>query len=221
MGRERDGPIIIMCYQYFINRAKVSRLVGNNLNPPQTYTLFYRYGNCVPYVTSRGGGPCDTEFEIGVDYVYIPYTRLNGNITELNLVLETFNFFFSELLSDCMPIVLRGLCFYYYPPCGNSTHFVPPPALCHDDCVAAQTELCLNQYIALHSYIANTVTTDLEAIGLNIVNCSDPGEFVNPLPHCCYTAIGKCSTIFIVKYIICMLKINPVHRSRLSGAVWV
>ncbi len=143
----------------------------------------------MPYVPLSGGSPCDSEFEIGVDYVYVPFTRLNGNLTELNMVLEPFKVLV-DLLSagKCTRIVLRGLCFYYYPPCGNSTHFVPPPALCYDDCVAAQTDVCPTEYDGLHNFVA---TTDLDAVGLNIVNCSDPGEFINPLPHCCYTAIGK------------------------------
>ncbi len=163
------------------------------------YSVYNRYGNCVPYVyTLHGDGPCDFEFETGVDYVYIPYKRLNGNITELNLVLETFKFFADLLSVECRPVVLRGLCYYYYPPCGNSTHIASPPAQCYDDCVAAQTEVCPEEYSALKGYIANIAAIDLEAIGLNIVNCSDPGEFVNPLPHCCYTAIGKLIDIHVL-----------------------
>ncbi len=140
----------------------------------------------MPYIPLSA---CDSQYEIGVDYVYVPFTRVNGNLTELNRLLELFIPFVDGLSVECRSIVLHGSCYYYLPPCGNSTHFVPPPAPCHDDCVAAQTQVCPDEYNSLKS-LANIAAIDVEVLGTNIVNCSDPGEFINPLPHCCYTAIG-------------------------------
>lgn len=157
-----------------------------------SHTHTFRQGNCVPYMTTPGGGLCDSVYEAGVDYVYVPFTRLNGNLTAVASILQHFVIFIDILAEECKPIVLHALmCFYYLPPCGNSTHFVPPPAICHDECLAASEVLCPDEFNGYTSFVEDISSTDFEALGFNVVNCSNPGQYINPLPHCCYTVTGE------------------------------
>ncbi len=124
----------------------------------------------------------------GVDHVYIfdeTHTEdLEARLKELEIILTLID-------EPCRTILERVMCFYVLPPCGNSTHFIPPQAICSEDCFNA-AQMCpevtiLNSFVALDDDVNVTV-------GLN---CSQPGMFIDPLPHCCVagTYISKYNCI--------------------------
>ena len=88
-----------------------------------------RYGSCVPFSEYMLGSgiPCDRVYESGTDYVYII-----ESIQTLNVIWEIEE----ELQEDsyCIDSLLRMICHYYLPPCGNSTDFEPPTSVCSDAC---------------------------------------------------------------------------------------
>ena len=78
----------------------------------------------------------------------------------------------------------RILCYYYYPPCGNTTHFQPLNAVCEDTCVNITTKLCPGEWgVALQLVEPNAA--DLAATGLTFLDCGNPGLYLDPIPHCC------------------------------------
>ncbi len=143
----------------------------------------------MPYVRPSDGGPCDSLFEEGVDYVFVPTQRASGSLEMINDRLEEFTIALDLLQEPCLTPALDAICNYYYPPCGTSAQFSPPPAMCTDDCLTVTEDICRNEFDAFVKLV-EAVPADADALGLNAINCSNPGQFINPLPHCCYGA-GK------------------------------
>ena len=81
----------------------------------------------------------------------------------------------------------RAICYYYYPPCGNNTHFAPPNALCQDVCNYLTIDLCPEEWALALNFISG-IQELLELIQLEFVNCSQPGAPLGSLPHCCSDA---------------------------------
>ena len=79
------------------------------------------------------------------------------------------------------------MCYYLYPPCGNTTHFVPPTALCEDICSYLTTELCQAEWQQILLYLEG-VGDILSHYNVKFLNCSDPGAPLGDLPHCCSNA---------------------------------
>ena len=85
--------------------------------------------------------------------------------------------------------VTRAICYYYYPPCGNSTHFAPPNALCQDVCFYLAFDLCSEEELALEflSGMERNID-DPNDQQLPFLNCNQPGAPLGILPHCCSDA---------------------------------
>ncbi len=147
--------------------------------------LSHRYGKCEPYLQPDTETICDSMLEKDVDYVYIPYKRVNGSQWVLNNFIETFNSLVqgSQLLVEepCKSIWTTALCLHYYPRCGNETHFMPPPSICADDCIRFHDGVCKEVLVGLKEYFDEISVES----GLSLLNCSNPGEFIDPIPHCC------------------------------------
>ena len=71
--------------------------------------------------------------------------------------------------------ITRVICYHYFPPCGNVTHFKPPNALCRDICDYIIERVC-------------PLTFMIAALNLQFINCSRPGFALGSLPHCCSDA---------------------------------
>ena len=109
-----------------LNRYKPSYLLSKFI------LAHCRYGSCVPFSEYMLGSgiPCNRVYDSGTDYVYI-----NNSIESI----QTLSFIWEieeELQEDsyCIDSLLRMMCHYYLPPCGNSTHFEPPTSVCSDAC---------------------------------------------------------------------------------------
>ena len=146
-------------------------------------SCLHSYGNCVPYDTNTipSGTPCNDLFQQRVDYVYIPYTRTGGDLRSYLGFLRDVNFVF-QLAPQCKREAQLILCHYFLPPCGNSTVLKPPTSVCKDVCNYLRS-LCPVEYEFVLDYFQQR--PGLLLAGLTLINCSNTGEYIEPLPHCC------------------------------------
>ena len=166
-----------------------------------TVTTTCRYGNCVPYTNSSRANPCDPLFNHGIDYVFIPFTRTSGDIDQLNRRVSDTTLIVDLITDACKEPARRLLCYFYYPPCGNSTVFEPPKAVCSDTCFYLRDDLCSLEFAAaIHHFNRNDF---LGRLGLNFIDCDDPGMFIHPLPHCCFNAGIQTCKLIIFKFLCC------------------
>ena len=133
------------------------------------------------------GNPCDPLFRADIDYVYVPFTRALGSLTLLNSFVVDANIVFELIDEPCKDVARRITCYFYYPSCGNSTHFEPPQAVCPETCSLAQDTLCPLVWVAAQQHF-NAIEDFVDRYGVNFINCSNPSDFIDPLPHCCSDA---------------------------------
>ena len=82
---------------------------------------------------------------------------------------------------------MRGLCYYYFPPCGNITNFEPPSSICESTCQYLTDNICQQQWAdALRQFETNLPI--LEIFMIDILNCSNPDSAMDQFPHCCSDA---------------------------------
>ena len=144
-----------------------------------------RYGSCFPYDTSStaSGTPCDELYEEQVTYVYLSQRRAGGNYQRyLNFFKDT-TLFFDLIPEECIDEARKILCHYYMPTCGNSTAFRPPTSVCQDVCEHLRN-LCPLEFMQLMKHF-ETNAQFLAPEGLTMINCSNTGDFIDPLQHCC------------------------------------
>ena len=88
---------------------------------------------------------------------------------------------FDTTSSRCQDLIRRVLCLYYYPPCGFNGTFTPPVSICPEECLYVQHE-CADAWNQLESLLG------ISGSVLGFINCSNPGQILDPLPHCCVDA---------------------------------
>ena len=143
----------------------------------------HRYGVCVPFYPTISSTLCDSVYEPGVDYVYVPKNRSRGSYPRLIRDIARYGFFLLEPLARCFEPARQLLCHFYLPPCGNVTHFKPPSAVCSEQCWAV-SQMCPEEWAAIEDrFRENDVIIATE--GLQLINCDFPGKHLSPLPHCC------------------------------------
>ena len=148
-------------------------------------TIFsvYRFGNCVPFKIRQRGTPCDALYTPGVDHVYISNRRRGGNFDQYLSYVEDSGLVLNVIPERCIDPALRVLCHFFLPPCGNSTFFEPPTSVCMEACNYL-AEICPFEWEQVVAYFE---VNDywLRPNGLTFINCSNTGEYLDPLPHCC------------------------------------
>ena len=144
----------------------------------------YRYGNCVPYNSSslRQGTPCDDLYIQNVDYVFIPFDRANGTLENYLYFVEKTRIAFNLAPEICKHEAKVVFCHYFLPPCGNSAVFEPPTSVCKDVCSYTHS-LCPEQWALVKEFMKNQPR--YVENGFTMINCSNTGEYLDPLSHCC------------------------------------
>ena len=133
----------------------------------------------MPFERGEGEGPCDAIFVPGVDYVYVPHRRSDGN-TDLYLHnMNSVTIIRSFLKDRCRGPVTKALCHFYLPPCGNSSTFQPPTSVCTEECNYV-AELCPSDWERIRVLLET-----LDRRAFTFINCSNTGEYLDPLPYCC------------------------------------
>lgn len=126
---------------------------------------------------------CDDLYKPGVDYVYVPQNRSRGSFSRLIEDMAEFGPSLLASLSECYETARRVLCHFYLPPCGNSTTFTAPSAVCPEQCNLI-SQLCPEQWAeVVNQFEINDVLVAAE--GLRLIDCAFPGKHLHPLPHCC------------------------------------
>ena len=93
------------------------------------------------------------------------------------MLIQSANLAFTIVPDLCNREVQLILCHYFLPPCGNSTVFEPLTSVCEDIC---------NYFHDLCPEIIKDVSNYLnQRYNQTLINCSNTGEGIEPLPHCC------------------------------------
>ena len=141
-----------------------------------------RHGNCVPYRQQDLPSICDRFYTSGVDFVYDPYER-DGDIYTLLRSLNRILLLIQSTLEDCNGPIVEVLCHFWFPPCGNTSVVKSPTSVCEEACRYV-FGLCSEQWQEILDMVEENgfITGDS---GLSSINCSNTGEYLEPLPHCC------------------------------------
>ena len=127
---------------------------------------------------------CDGVLRLDVDHVYAR-SSIGNQSTITQLLNQNFNQIQTVTAGhsdDCVQQVFRTLCNFYLPPCGNSTHPVPPSSICPEECKMVQNK-CQLTWDAVMLFL----TLD------PIIYCNDTSQLLFPIPHCCTDAgLGLC-----------------------------
>ena len=144
----------------------------------------YRYGICIPYNTSSFivGTPCDDLYIQHVDYVFIPYDRGGGDPHDFIQYFADTNTAINLLPEKCRDTAVSVFCRYFLPPCGNSTVFEAPTSVCEDICNYLRS-LCPRVWELLRRHMEDQPI--VATLGFTMLNCSNTGEYLHPLTHCC------------------------------------
>ena len=88
------------------------------------------YGECSVYKSETA--ICDGVLRLGIDHVYTRSWLGDQNTVSqlLNDHLKTVKSVISDHNDVCVNKVLRALCNFYLPPCGNATHPASPSSIC-------------------------------------------------------------------------------------------
>ena len=136
--------------------------------------LQIRFGVCEAYADEVV--VCADVLQLGVDFVYISHSHGSQSdvTTLLNNNIETVVDLFTTHDKDCVDLVFRVICHYYFPSCGNITHTLPPHSMCQEECAHVQSTC--------------GATWQAAALAFNpdpFINCSDTSRLLFPLPNCC------------------------------------
>ena len=136
------------------------------------------YGHCSVYTSETT--ICDNVLRSGIDYVYAnsklgDQDAISQLLNEKTKDLETLTDDHNE---DCVKQVFRVFCHFYLPPCGNSTHPVPPSSICQEECHMVQNN-CHKTWVTLLLAFKNVDP---------IIQCNDTSRLLFPVPHCCTDA---------------------------------
>jgi len=116
--------------------------------------------------------------------VYIYFRSVRGISTQedltfrLNAIISPV---FTVAYSHCQELIRSVLCFYYYPPCGVNGTLTSPVSICPEECFYVQNE-CAGTWNQLAGLLG------ISGSDLRFINCSSPGQILDPLPHCCVDA---------------------------------
>ena len=119
--------------------------------------------------------------------MFVPFRRRSGDVVQLNNFVADANIVVDLISDDCREPARRILCYFYYPPCGNETMFESPKEVCRNTCMFLRDDLCPVEWESATQHF-NRIGDFVTRIGLNFIDCNDPGAFIHPLPHCCFDA---------------------------------
>ena len=137
----------------------------------------------MPYKTLEQGNQCGFLYTPDVDNVYVPFQREFENFDQYITFADIAVLTPFLIPSKCIDPFMRIFCHFFLPPCGNSTVLELPTSVCMETCKSVQ-EICPLEWERLLTYYeANDIF--FRRNGLTFINCSNTGEYLNPLPYCC------------------------------------
>ena len=140
------------------------------------FFLNYSFGGiCQPY---QGGSTlCDDEVGENINVHISRNVQTQAVLTStLNEVISASAF--DTVSSHCKDLIRNVLCLHYYTPCGFDAALV---SICTEECFYVQ-ESCAQIWNQLERLLR------ISGTDLRFINCSNPGQILDPLPHCCVDA---------------------------------
>ena len=130
--------------------------------------------------------PCDSMFRHGVDYVYVPFTRMNQTL--LRMYIHD-HLRLNSLPSQCSNAITEALCVHYFLPCGNSSSIQVPQFLCADTCQYIVDDLCSDYWKEIKNRIR---PPKFDILGLDLPVCDNTSMIIAPLnlPNDCCSSGG-------------------------------
>ena len=127
---------------------------------------------------------------MGVDYVYIPKSRVNGDQEFLRSRVEEVGAAIAFLSEKCKIPMRNGFCHHLYLPCGNNSTFTVPKFVCPSVCRYLSETLCPEEWEVLRSVLhADQIRPELrDNTGVQLPNCSETDmliSFLNLSADCC------------------------------------
>ena len=159
--------------------------------------VVYNYrqaGNCSSYLPSMTNkvSPCDSVFNVGVDYVYVPVGRVGGNQQTLRRHLEEVSAYiaFLSVLTNqqCQDALVKALCVHYYLPCGSNSSIHVPQFLCPDTCRYVTDECRVEWQTAMNLLEHALKIRSLQNVGFNLPICNNTSKIIASLnlsDDCC------------------------------------
>lgn len=163
--------------------------------------MCYRFGKCVPYKTREKGNQCDFLYTPDVDNVYVSFQRENETFDDYIDFVESAGLLPIVLPRKCIDPFMRVFCHFLLPPCGNSTVLELPTSVCMESCKYVQ-EICPLEWEKLLAHFEPNEPF-LRRNGVTLFNCSNTGEYLNPLPHCCSDVLVDTCMCTLIIYSIC------------------
>ena len=164
---------------YFYNTQPYSTLT---CAIPYVHTLCtslsfnYSFGGiCQAY---QGGSTlCDGEVGENINVHISRNVQTQAVLTStLNNVISASAF--DTVSSHCQDLIRSVLCLHYYTPCGFDAALV---SICPEECFYVQKS-CAQIWNQLQRLLR------ISGTDLRFINCSNPGQILDPLPHCCVDA---------------------------------
>ena len=115
-------------------------------------------------------------------YIYFRSARGVRTQAELTFRLNAIiSPVFAIASTHCQELIQSVLCLYYYTPCGFNGTLTSPVSICPEECFYVQNE-CTDTWNQLAGLLG------ISGSDLGFINCSSPGQVLDPLPHCCVDA---------------------------------
>ena len=125
--------------------------------------------------------PCDEYFTEGVDLVYIPNSRANGNQSYIRDLVEDLGEGGAiEFLSQsCQVPIVRSICLDIYLPCGRNGIYHAPRVVCPEVCRYLSETLCPTDYQRIELLIDQLDPDFKDDLGFDVTDCSSNQAFIN------------------------------------------
>ncbi len=140
-----------------------------------------RYGNCTSLI------PDSVCAEFTPDGVTRSYITNQITLPDSTITSDQLTIFLTLIEEPCRTIVGQFMCLYFFPPCGNHTHFFPPQSICMEDC-SMVVGMCSSEVQLLSDFLVlEGLQFAINISELGFFDCSRTDAVVSPLPHCCTT----------------------------------
>ena len=130
-------------------------------------------------------------FTQGVDYVYIPHSRVEGSLGKLRSILEVITALLdtiNESAPRCSEPISKALCIHYFLPCGLNGSLHVPQSLCPDTCRYLTDVVCSSIWST--AMLELTTNPHVRNMGLDLPVCNRTSQivsFLNLSEDCCST----------------------------------
>ena len=132
-------------------------------------------------------------FTPGVDYVYVPNSRVGGSQRKVRYILNDFNIFLNLVNNTapmCVSALSKALCIHYYLPCGLNGSLHVPQFLCPDTCRYLTDVVCRTIWKTAVRQLTTGLHPSLQNMNLDLPVCNDTSmavAFLNLSDDCCRT----------------------------------